>query len=118
MGFHRVLPAVGRILDMHSEIFTLSDDKLHKTFFTSEDNNTCFFGTCMIYCDLFHPVCGKPDKLEGSLVAYLPQFDFGLRQVVLNQNEIMDIFNIKTILVMDESMEEIIFDQTQSRMGR
>lgn len=46
LGFRRVMPTVGRILNMTSEIYLLCEDELRETFFISPepDSNTCFFG--------------------------------------------------------------------------
>lgn len=83
LGFYRVVPVVGRVLDMKKEIEELCDTALRHTFFTSPANKTCFYGTCMIYCNLFDPVCGTPNKIEGSIAAYLPQFRYGRRKVCI-----------------------------------
>ena len=37
-----------------------------------QGNNVCFYGDCKYYCDTGHPVCGRPDILDGSLCAWLP----------------------------------------------
>lgn len=60
------MPVVGRIFNMTSEIFEITDRGLKQTFFISPqpDNNHCFYGECKRYCDVFHPVCGKKDLLE------------------------------------------------------
>lgn len=72
LGFRRAPPVVGRILNMTSEIYALSEYELIKTFFISPANNLCFHGRCGYYCDTGHAVCGHPDMLEGSFAAFLP----------------------------------------------
>lgn len=34
--------------------------------------NVCFYGECSYYCSTEHALCGKPDRLEGSMAALLP----------------------------------------------
>ena len=34
--------------------------------------NICFYGECSYYCSTEHALCGKPDQLEGSMAALLP----------------------------------------------
>lgn len=34
--------------------------------------NVCFYGECSYYCSTEHALCGKPDQLEGSVAALLP----------------------------------------------
>jgi len=81
LGFRRSPPVVGRVLNMSSEIFALSDDELLKTFFVSPANNLCFHGKCGYYCDTAHAICGHPDLLEGSFAAFLPSKDLAPRKI-------------------------------------
>lgn len=62
---------------MTSEIRAIASDEIKNTFFISPANNVCFYGNCSYYCSIYEPVCGKPDMLEGSFAAFLPQFDEG-----------------------------------------
>ncbi|KAL5018879.1 hypothetical protein ScPMuIL_004601 [Solemya velum] len=79
LGFYRVPPHVGRTVHVTEELQMLSPHKFAKTFYRSRDNNTCFFGDCKYYCDSNHPVCGKPELLEGSFGAFLPDDEQGAR---------------------------------------
>ncbi|XP_023225249.1 extracellular serine/threonine protein CG31145-like isoform X2 [Centruroides sculpturatus] len=81
LGFRRAPPVVGRILNMTSEIYALSEYELIKTFFISPANNLCFHGRCGYYCDTGHAVCGHPDTLEGSFAAFLPPKTLAARKV-------------------------------------
>ncbi|CAG2118462.1 unnamed protein product, partial [Medioppia subpectinata] len=80
LGFRRSPPVVGRVLNMSSEIYALSDEELLKTFFVSPANNLCFHGKCSYYCDTAHALCGHPDLLEGSFAAFLPSKDLAPRR--------------------------------------
>lgn len=71
------MPAVGRKVSISKDIRKYATEDFEKTFFTSPVNNTCFYSRCMYYCNIFHPVCGKGDELEGSFNAYLPTFKEG-----------------------------------------
>jgi len=81
LGFRRTPPVVGRILNITSEIYSLADDDLLKTFFISPANNLCFHGKCGYYCDTAHAICGHPDSLEGSFAAFLPSKNLAPRKV-------------------------------------
>lgn len=81
LGFRRTPPVVGRVLNITSEIYSLADDELLKTFFISPANNLCFHGKCGYYCDTAHAICGHPDSLEGSFAAFLPGKNLAARKV-------------------------------------
>ena len=81
LGFRRTPPVIGRILNITSEIYSLADDELLKTFFISPANNLCFHGKCGYYCDTAHAICGHPDSLEGSFAAFLPSKNLAPRKV-------------------------------------
>ena len=74
LGFHRVPPLVGRVLNITGDLRARASEELGKTFFLSPANNTCFRGHCSYYCDTSHAVCGKPgDRLEASVQVLLPR---------------------------------------------
>ncbi|CAF2967910.1 unnamed protein product [Rotaria sp. Silwood2] len=74
LGFYRVPPLIGRLIDITRDIREKATEELAKTFFISPANNTCFRGHCSYYCDTSHAVCGKPgDQLEGSVQILLPR---------------------------------------------
>ncbi|CAF1551651.1 unnamed protein product, partial [Didymodactylos carnosus] len=74
LGFNRVPPIIGRILNITSDLLEHAVPDLAKTFFISPANNTCFRGRCSYYCDTGHAVCGRPkDFLEASLQILLPR---------------------------------------------
>lgn len=81
LDFRRTPPVVGRVLNITSEIYSLADDELLKTFFISPANNLCFHGKCGYYCDTAHAICGHPDSLEGSFAAFLPSKNVAPRKV-------------------------------------
>jgi hypothetical protein len=81
LGFRRTPPVTGRILNITSEIYSLADDELLKTFFISPANNLCFHGKCGYYCDTAHAICGHPDSLEGSFASFLPSKTLAPRKV-------------------------------------
>lgn len=72
LGFRRAMPVTGRILNMTTEIYQVTDPDVLKTFFVSPAENLCFHGRCHYYCDTSHAICGNPDMLEGSFAAFLP----------------------------------------------
>ncbi|MEE6512693.1 hypothetical protein FKM82_019854 [Ascaphus truei] len=73
LDFRRIPPVVGRLVNLTKEVRDITTDKkLAKTFYISPANNVCFYGECSYYCSTEHALCGKPDLLEGSLAAFLP----------------------------------------------
>ncbi|XP_073500347.1 extracellular serine/threonine protein kinase FAM20C-like isoform X3 [Phyllobates terribilis] len=73
LDFRRIPPVVGRLINITKEVRDITTDKkLFKTFYISPANNVCFYGKCSYYCSTEHALCGKPDILEGSLAAFLP----------------------------------------------
>nr|XP_056702529.1 extracellular serine/threonine protein kinase FAM20C-like [Euleptes europaea] len=74
LDFRRIPPVAGRLVNITKEIRDITTDrKLFKTFFISPAGNLCFYGECSYYCSTEHALCGKPDLLEGSLAAFLPE---------------------------------------------
>ncbi|XP_034049113.1 extracellular serine/threonine protein kinase FAM20C [Thalassophryne amazonica] len=85
LDFRRVPPVAGRLINMTKEIRDVTrDKKLWKTFFISPANNVCFYGECSYYCSTEHALCGKPDQIEGSLAAFLPDLALAKRKTWRN----------------------------------
>ncbi|XP_062859238.1 extracellular serine/threonine protein kinase FAM20C [Trichomycterus rosablanca] len=85
LDFRRVPPVAGRLVNMTKEIKDVTrDKKLWKTFFISPANNVCFYGECSYYCSTEHALCGKPDQIEGSLAAFLPDLALAKRKTWRN----------------------------------
>uniref|UniRef100_A0A8C3AQJ3 FAM20C golgi associated secretory pathway kinase n=1 Tax=Cyclopterus lumpus TaxID=8103 RepID=A0A8C3AQJ3_CYCLU len=85
LDFRRVPPVAGRLVNMTREIRDVTrDKKLWKTFFISPANNICFYGECSYYCSTEHALCGKPDQIEGSLAAFLPDLNLAKRKTWRN----------------------------------
>ncbi|KAG7262794.1 hypothetical protein CRUP_025360 [Coryphaenoides rupestris] len=81
LGFHRIPPVVGRVVDVMADIKDVTtDQKLSRTFFTSPVGNVCFYGQCAYYCSTEHPVCGSPRALEVSLATMLPDLSLAPRR--------------------------------------
>ncbi|XP_076852940.1 extracellular serine/threonine protein kinase FAM20C isoform X1 [Brachyhypopomus gauderio] len=85
LDFRRVPPVAGRLVNMTREIRDVTrDKKLWRTFFISPANNVCFYGECSYYCSTEHALCGKPDQIEGSLAAFLPDLSLAKRKTWRN----------------------------------
>ncbi|KAM9844007.1 extracellular serine/threonine protein kinase FAM20C-like [Aulostomus maculatus] len=81
LGFNRIPPVVGRLLNVTTEIREITTDhRVSRTFFTSPVGNVCFYGQCEYYCSTEHPVCGQPHALEVSLAAMLPDLTLAPRR--------------------------------------
>ncbi|XP_078022513.1 extracellular serine/threonine protein kinase FAM20C [Epinephelus lanceolatus] len=81
LGYRRVPPVVGRLVDVVKEIKDVTTDrKLARTFFTSPVGNLCFYGQCSYYCSTEHAVCGRPRDLEASLAVMLPDLSLAVRR--------------------------------------
>lgn len=55
-----------------------------KRLFSFSANNVCFYGECSYYCSTEHALCGKPDQIEGSLAAFLPDLALAKRKTWRN----------------------------------
>ncbi|XP_075941428.1 extracellular serine/threonine protein kinase FAM20C-like [Anarhichas minor] len=81
LGFRRIPPVVGRLVDVVQEIKDVTTDrKLAQTFFPSPVGNVCFYGKCSYYCSTEHAVCGRPRSLEASLAVMLPDLSLESRR--------------------------------------
>ncbi|KAM9324518.1 extracellular serine/threonine protein kinase FAM20C-like [Gastrophryne carolinensis] len=81
LDFRRIPPVVGRLVNISKEVRDITTDrKLFKTFYISPANNVCFYGECSYYCSTEHALCGKPDLLEGSVAAFLPDTTLAKRK--------------------------------------
>ncbi|KAM9746083.1 extracellular serine/threonine protein kinase FAM20C-like [Menidia menidia] len=81
LGFNRIPPVVGRIINVTTEIREVTTDhRLSRTFFTSPAGNVCFYGQCEYYCSTENPVCGRPHELEVSLATMLPDLSLAPRR--------------------------------------
>uniref|UniRef100_A0A674NRM9 Extracellular serine/threonine protein kinase Fam20C-like n=1 Tax=Takifugu rubripes TaxID=31033 RepID=A0A674NRM9_TAKRU len=81
LGYRRIPPAVGRLVDVVKEIKNVTTDrKLARTFFTSPVGSVCFYGLCSYYCSTEHAVCGHPTGLEASLAVMLPDLSLAKRR--------------------------------------
>lgn len=105
LDFRRAVPVAGRILNIPEEIYRFADETLRKTFFISRANNICFYGQCLEYCDSKHAICGKSDKIEGSLVAFMPSSEKAQRRVYFL---LMELIYFKTnFAVVQISLESV-----------
>lgn len=81
LGFRRMPPVVGRLVNLFKEIKDITTDhKLVTTFFTSPVGNMCFYGQCSYYCSTEHAICGRPHMIEGSMAAMLPDLSLAPRR--------------------------------------
>lgn len=81
LGFRRSVPVTGRLLNITTEIYELTDHEMLHTAFRSPAGNLCFHGKCSYYCDTSHAICGHPDTLEGSFAAFLPEKELSERKL-------------------------------------
>jgi len=84
LGFRRAVPVTGRTLNITSDLYSLAEGDLLKTFFISPAGNLCFHGKCSYYCDTGHAICGHPDQLEGSFATFLPSKEIAPRKTWRN----------------------------------
>ncbi|XP_022326627.2 glycosaminoglycan xylosylkinase-like [Crassostrea virginica] len=72
MEFRRTPLAVGRKINLQTEIIPNGSEQLLKTFFVN-GSNTCFYGKCY-YCKGEETgVCAEGDILEGTVILWLPK---------------------------------------------
>ncbi|KAI8797327.1 extracellular serine/threonine protein kinase FAM20C [Biomphalaria glabrata] len=72
LGFHKVPPTVGRILNITSDVMLLAKGRLKEHFFQSEEGSICIQGDCSPHCA---DTCGAPELLEGSTSVALPDIN-------------------------------------------
>ncbi|XP_069786210.1 pseudokinase FAM20A-like isoform X1 [Narcine bancroftii] len=85
LDFRRVPPVAGRRVHLTKEIQDLTrNEQLKGSFFTSPENNVCFYSRCLYSCKTEYAVCGKPHQLEGSVAAFLPDLYIAQRELVKN----------------------------------
>ncbi|XP_071096709.1 glycosaminoglycan xylosylkinase-like [Haliotis cracherodii] len=71
LHFRRTPLAVGRRVNLQTEIMPVATPELLATFFTKGDNN-CFYGKCMFCKGPDDGVCAKGQILEGTIILWLP----------------------------------------------
>ncbi|XP_067660798.1 glycosaminoglycan xylosylkinase-like [Haliotis asinina] len=71
LQFRRTPLAVGRRVNLKTEILPVATPELKATFFTRGDN-TCFYGKCLYCKGPDDGVCAKGQILEGTIVMWLP----------------------------------------------
>ncbi|XP_055876662.1 extracellular serine/threonine protein CG31145-like [Biomphalaria glabrata] len=72
LGFYRVPPTVGRVLNITEDIGNVGVELLTSTLHRSPVGNLCFFGKCKDYCKVAFSICGTPDTIEGAMSVFLP----------------------------------------------
>ncbi|XP_038065291.1 pseudokinase FAM20A-like [Patiria miniata] len=79
LGFRRVPPCSGRLINLTQEILLKSkDQELLNTFFW-KDGNLCFIGKCAPwFCNEDHPICAQGHLMEVSMCQFLPSFGGGI----------------------------------------
>ncbi|XP_061169681.1 glycosaminoglycan xylosylkinase-like [Saccostrea echinata] len=72
LEFRRTPLAIGRKINLKTEIIPNGSEQLLKTFFVN-GSNTCFYGKCY-YCKGEETgVCAEGDVLEGTVILWLPK---------------------------------------------
>ncbi|XP_059804507.1 pseudokinase FAM20A-like isoform X1 [Hypanus sabinus] len=85
LDFRRVPPVAGRRVHLSKEIQDRTrNEDLKGSFFTSPDNNVCFYSKCLYSCKTEYAVCGRPHQLEGSVSAFLPDLHIAQRELITN----------------------------------
>ncbi|XP_053381836.1 extracellular serine/threonine protein CG31145-like [Mercenaria mercenaria] len=80
LGFYRVPPTIGRLVNITSELEPIMPKSVRVTLFKSPAGNLCFYGECDYYCDSAHAFCGHPDMIEISVQSYLPSTNIADRR--------------------------------------
>lgn len=70
LGFRKTPIAVGRYLNLETEIIPVAAPRLLETFFT-KDNNTCFYGKCYYCKGKESGACAKKTIMEGTVVLWI-----------------------------------------------
>ncbi|XP_078257413.1 pseudokinase FAM20A-like isoform X3 [Rhinoraja longicauda] len=85
LDFRRVPPVAGRRIHLSKEIQDLTrNEDLKGTFFISPENNVCFYSKCLYSCKTEYAACGRPQQLEGSVSAFLPDLYIARREQIKN----------------------------------
>lgn len=71
-------------MHVHSTVFTFIFNFMAILLLFPAANNICFYGECSYYCSTEHALCGKPDQIEGSLAAFLPDLALAKRKTWRN----------------------------------
>ncbi|XP_057371540.1 glycosaminoglycan xylosylkinase-like [Daphnia carinata] len=72
LDLRRTPVAVGRMINLTSEILANADSDLAATFFRNNQSHTCFYGVCR-YCKPEFSVCaGEGDLMEAAIILWLP----------------------------------------------
>lgn len=71
LDLRRTPIAVGRKINLMTDIVPVASRNLTKTFLM-KDGNQCIYGQCY-YCKPDTPVCAEGDVLEGVVILWLPQ---------------------------------------------
>ncbi|XP_055509944.1 pseudokinase FAM20A isoform X1 [Leucoraja erinacea] len=85
LDFRRVPPVAGRRIHLSKEIQDLTQNEdLKGSFFISPENNVCFYSKCLYSCKTEYAACGRPQQLEGSVSAFLPDLYIAQREQIKN----------------------------------
>ncbi|KAK4020866.1 hypothetical protein OUZ56_002810 [Daphnia magna] len=72
LDLRRTPVAVGRMINLTSDILANADNDLAATFFRNNQSHACFYGVCR-YCKPELSVCaGEGDLVEAAIILWLP----------------------------------------------
>lgn len=71
LEFRRTPLAVGRKINLKTEVIPVATENLLKTFF-NKDGNQCLFGSCRYCKENTTSLCAAGDVLEGVVILWLP----------------------------------------------